>query len=428
MASIQLDGQFIDYPIVQRARRVLASRAMIDVQALEGCKVLDVSTFLAGPFCATQLGEFGADVIKIELPVVGDATRRFGTMTECGDSLPWLSESRNKRCITLDLRKPDGAALLKRLVAESDVMVENFQPGTLEKWGLGYDVLSAVNPRLIMVRISGYGQTGPYKDRPGFGRIGNAFGGLSFLAGYPDRAPVTPGSATIPDYMAGLYGALGTLLALQAREKTGRGQMVDIGLYEPIFRILDELAPAFAYNGYVRQRMGPGTVNVVPHSHYPTKDGRWIAIACTNDKIFARLAEAMGRRGAGGPRTLGHAGRARTRPGGGGRNRCERGPRRWTGRSCCIVAKARRCPAARSIPWKKYSRTRNMRPAATSCGWQDPRAGELAVPNLVPRLSETPGKVNWLGMELGAHNTEIYQGRLGLTDDELDRLRSLGVI
>ena len=293
---------------------------MIDVQALEGCKVLDVSTFLAGPFCATQLGEFGADVIKIELPVVGDATRRFGTMTECGDSLPWLSESRNKRCITLDLRKPDGAALLKRLVAESDVMVENFQPGTLEKWGLGYDVLSAVNPRLIMVRISGYGQTGPYKDRPGFGRIGNAFGGLSFLAGYPDRAPVTPGSATIPDYMAGLYGALGTLLALQAREKTERGQIVDIGLYEPIFRILDELAPAFAYKGYVRQRMGPGTVNVVPHSHYPTRDGRWIAIACTNDKIFAPPRGGHGPPRPCGGRTVGQAGRPGTRPGVGRRN------------------------------------------------------------------------------------------------------------
>src|SRR6202012_1638670 len=238
------------------------SRMMFDVQALQGCRVLDVASFLAGPFCATQLGEFGAEVIKVELPGVGDATRRFGTMTECGDSLPWLSESRNKRCITLDLRKPEGAALLKRLVADADVMVENFQPGTLENWGLGYDVLSAVNPRLILVRISGYGQTGPYKDRPGFGRIGNAFGGLSFLAGYPDRAPVTPGSATIPDYMAGLYGALGTLLGLQAREKPGRGQVVDIGLYEPIFRILDELAPAFAYKGYVRQRMGPGTVNV----------------------------------------------------------------------------------------------------------------------------------------------------------------------
>ena len=229
---------------------------MLDVQALQGCRVLDVASFLAGPFCATQLGEFGAEVIKVELPRVGE---------------------------------------------QSDVLIENFQPGTMERWGLGWDVLSAVNPRLIMVRISGYGQTGPYKDRPGFGRIGNAFGGLSFLAGYPDRAPVTPGSATIPDYMAGLYGALGTLLAMQAREKTGRGQVVDIGLYEPIFRILDELAPAFQKAGYVRQRMGPGTVNVVPHSHYPTRDNRWVAIACTNDKIFARLAEAMGRPDLAGP-------------------------------------------------------------------------------------------------------------------------------
>jgi crotonobetainyl-CoA:carnitine CoA-transferase CaiB-like acyl-CoA transferase len=400
---------------------------MIDVQALEGCKVLDVSTFLAGPFCATQLGEFGADVIKIELPIVGDATRRFGTMTECGDSLPWLSESRNKRCITLDLRKPDGAALLKRLVAESDVMVENFQPGTLEKWGLGYDVLSAVNPRLIMVRISGYGQTGPYKDRPGFGRIGNAFGGLSFLAGYPDRAPVTPGSATIPDYMAGLYGALGTLLALQAREKTGRGQVVDIGLYEPIFRILDELAPAFAYNGTVRQRMGPGTVNVVPHSHYPTKDGRWIAIACTNDKIFARLAEAMGRPELADPGRWGTlAARERDRAvvdetvGG------------WT----ATLERAEllyRCETSQVPCGPVYSIEEIFEdPQYEARGnilrVEDPRAGALAVPNLVPRLTETPGKVNWLGMELGAHNTEIYQGRLGLTDEELERLRTAGVI
>ena len=232
---------------------------MLDLQALQGCRVLDVASFLAGPFAATQLAEFGAEVIKVELPGVGDATRRFGTMTDCGDSLPWLSESRNKKCITLDLRKPDGVALLKRLVEQSDVLIENFQPGTMERWGLGWDVLHAVNPRLIMVRISGYGQTGPCTGTGRVsGRIGNAFGGLSFLAGYPDRAPVTPGSATIPDYMAGIYGALGTLLALQARQKTNEGQFIDIGLYEPIFRILDELAPAFQHSGYVRQRMGPG--------------------------------------------------------------------------------------------------------------------------------------------------------------------------
>jgi crotonobetainyl-CoA:carnitine CoA-transferase CaiB-like acyl-CoA transferase len=168
------------------------------MQALEGCRVLDVATFLAGPFCATQLGEFGAEVIKVELPEVGDPTRRFGSLTACGDSLPWLSEARNKKCITLDLRKPDGVALLKRLVALSDVLVENFQPGTMEEWGLGWETLRAANPRLVMVRISGYGQTGPYRDRPGFGRIGNAFGGLSFLAGYPDRAPVTPADRVRP--------------------------------------------------------------------------------------------------------------------------------------------------------------------------------------------------------------------------------------
>lgn len=400
---------------------------MTNLQALDGCRVLDVASFLAGPFCATQLGEFGAEVIKIELPGIGDATRRFGTMTDCGDSLPWLSESRNKKCITLDLRKPDGVVLLKRLVEQSDVLVENFQPGTMERWGLGWDVLSAINPRLIMVRISGYGQTGPYRDRPGFGRIGNAFGGLSFLAGYPDRAPVTPGSATIPDYMAGLYGALGTLLALQARQKTGRGQVIDIGLYEPIFRILDELAPAFQHTGYVRQRMGPGTVNVVPHSHYPTKDGRWIAIACTNDKIFARLAEAMERPELAEESRWGRlAGREAERA------VVDETVAAWTVRfdrdellHRCEQAQVP-CGPVYAIDEifedPHYAARQNILHMA------DPRMGDLAVPNLIPKLSDTPGAVKWLGPALGAHNNEIYRGLLGLDETELDRLRKTGVI
>src|SRR5271163_259403 len=398
---------------------------MFDLQALQGCRVLDVASFLAGPFCATQLAEFGAEVIKVELPNVGDATRRFGTMTECGDSLPWLSESRNKKCITLDLRKPDGVALIKRLAEQSDVLIENFQPGTMERWGLGWDVLSAINPRLIMVRISGYGQTGPYKDRPGFGRIGNAFGGLSFLAGYPDRAPVTPGSATIPDYMAGLYGALGTLLALQAREKTGRGQIVDIGLYEPIFRILDELAPAFAYKGYVRQRMGPGTVNVVPHSHYPTRDGRWIAIACTNDKIFARLAEAMGR-----PDLAEAWGTLAARE----RDRAavDDTVGAWTvtmdRAGLMAVCERAQVPCGPVYSVDEIFDDPHYAARGNILRMQEPRVGELAVPNLVPRLTETPGKVNWLGAELGAHNEEIYQGRLGLSADDMRRLQASGVI
>ena len=400
---------------------------MIGVQALEGCRVLDLATFLAGPFCATQLGEFGAEVIKVELPVVGDATRRFGTMTECGDSLPWLSESRNKKCITLDLRKPDGVALIKRLVEQSDVLIENFQPGTMEKWGLGWDVLSAVNPRLIMVRITGYGQTGPYKDRPGFGRIGNAFGGLSFLAGYPDRAPVTPGSATIPDYMAGIYGAMGTLLAMQAREKTGRGQMVDIGLYEPIFRILDELAPAFQHKGFVRQRMGPGTVNVVPHSHYPTKDGRWIAIACTSDKIFARLAEAMGRPDLAGPDSWGPlANRERDRA------LVDETVAAWTATfdraDLMLVCETNQVPCGPVYAIDEIFEDPHYAARGNILHMQDSRVGELAVPNLVPRLSETPGAVHWLGEALGAHNDEIYKGMLGLEDAEMVRLQGAGVI
>jgi crotonobetainyl-CoA:carnitine CoA-transferase CaiB-like acyl-CoA transferase len=400
---------------------------MLDVQALEGSRVLDIATFLAGPFCATQLGEFGAEVIKVELPGVGDATRRFGSMTDCGDTLPWLSESRNKKCITLDLRKPDGAALLKQLVGKSDILVENFQPGTMERWGLGWDVLSEVNPRLIMVRISGYGQTGPYKDRPGFGRIGNAFGGLSFLAGYPDRAPVTPGSATIPDYMAGIYGALGALLAMQAREKTGRGQVVDIGLYEPIFRILDELAPAFQHKGYIRQRMGPGTVNVVPHSHYPTKDNRWIAIACTNDKIFARLAEAMKQPELAAPERWGTLARREAE-----RADVDSAVSSWTAgydrADLLQLCEASQVPCGPVYAIDEIFEDPHYAARENILRVQDPRVGELAVPNLVPHLSETPGAIHWLGQPLGSHNDEIYGGLLGLGPAEMQRLRETAVI
>jgi len=261
--------------------------------ALDGLRVVEMGQLIAGPFAGKMLGEFGADVIKIEPPGSGDPLRNW-RMLQDGTSVWWQVSSRNKRSIALDLRTTDGQAVARRLIAEADVLIENFRPGTLEGWGLGWDALTALNPGLVMLRISGFGQTGPYSPRPGFGRIGNAFGGLSYLAGYPDRPPVTPGSATIPDYLAGLYGALGVMFALRARDMTGRGQFIDIGLYEPIFRILDELAASYHHSGYVRERMGPGTVNVVPHSHYPTKDGKWIAIACTSDKIFARLAELQG--------------------------------------------------------------------------------------------------------------------------------------
>lgn len=397
------------------------------VRPLDGIRVIEISSFIAGPFCATQLAEFGAEVIKFELPGIGDALRRFGSPTPCGDSLPWLSECRNKKSGTLDLRKPEGAEILKQLAAKADVLVENFQPGTLEKWGLGWDVMRAANERLVMVRISGYGQTGPYRDRPGFGRIGNAFGGLSFLAGYPDRPPVTPGSATIPDYLAGLYGAYGALLALRARDLTGKGQVVDIGLYEPVFRILDELAPAFHRNGYVRQRMGPGTVNVVPHSHYPTRDNRWIAIACTNDKIFARLAEAMGQSDLAGEDRWGTlASRERDRA------QVDAAVGAWTATKTRDEALATcaefQVPCGPVYAIDEIFEDPHYQARGNIAVVKDPRAGEVAVPSPVPRLTQTPGGIDHLGPALGADNREIYEGLLGLSPDRVAALHAKGVV
>lgn len=397
------------------------------IRPLDGLKIIDVSSFLAGPFCSTQLAEFGADVVKLELPKIGDALRRFGSITPCGDSLPWLSECRNKKSATLDLRKPEGAELLKALVRDADVLVENFQPGTLEKWGLGWDVLKEVNPRLIMVRISGYGQTGPYSGRPGFGRIGNAFGGLSYLAGYPDRPPVTPGSATIPDYMAGIYGALGTLLALQALAKTGRGQVIDIGLYEPIFRILDELAPSYKMKGYVRERMGPGTVNVVPHSHYPTKDGRWVAIACTSDHIFTRLAEAMGV-----PEFAGEGKWGTIKQREAERPVVDAYVGEWSSgldRDEVIrLCEQYQVPCGPVYSIDEIFEDPQYKARNNILHISDERAGDYAIPNVVPRLTETPGRVDHLGPSLGQDNDEVFLNRLGLSKERVAELEKAGVI
>jgi crotonobetainyl-CoA:carnitine CoA-transferase CaiB-like acyl-CoA transferase len=394
---------------------------------LAGKRVLDCATFIAGPTCATFLGEFGAEVIKVELPAVGCPLRKFGTMTETGMSLPWLSESRNKKSLTLDLRTPEGASLLKDLVAKSDVLVENFQPGTFERWGLGWETLKQANPALVMVRISAYGQTGPYRDRPGFGRIANAFGGISYLAGYPDRAPVTPGSATLPDYMSGLYGALGALLGLRVAESEGIGQVVDIGLYESIFRILDELTPAYAYRGYVRERMGPGTVNAVPHSHYPTADGKWVAVACTNDKIFQRLADLVGQPELGGSGKWGSIAKREA-----DREAIDNFVGDWTRRfpatevlGMCAEAQVP-CGLVNSIrdifDDPQFAARENMIKLPVD------GLGEIVVANVVPRLSETPGSVDRAGPKLGEHTEEILSGLLELDGARIAELRQRGVI
>jgi crotonobetainyl-CoA:carnitine CoA-transferase CaiB-like acyl-CoA transferase len=397
-------------------------------QPLAGVRVLDLATFLAGPFCASTLGEFGADVVKIEQPGTGDPLRKYGTpVTPAGDTLVWMTETRNKRCITLDLRQPRGADLFRRLVADADVVVENFRPGTLERWGLGYDALAAINPGLVMVRISGYGQTGPKAQDPGFARIAHGFCGLSHLVGEPDGPPLMPGSTSLADYTSGLYGALGVLLALRVKERTGEGQVIDIGLYEPMFRLLDELAPAYARNGFVRGRMGADTVNAVPHSHYPTADGKWVAIAATSDKMFQRLAEAMSRPELAAPERFGKVA-ARVEQ----REEVNRLVREWTS-SMPRAELLRRC-AESELPCgpiydiaeifddPQYAARGNLMKIA------DARVGEITVPAPVPRLSKTPARVEQLGPDLGRDNAEVYLKQLGLTAAELDDLRKTGVV
>jgi crotonobetainyl-CoA:carnitine CoA-transferase CaiB-like acyl-CoA transferase len=397
------------------------------MSALDGIRVLDLGTFIAGPFCATILAEFGAEVIKVEPPREGDSLRRLGTDTECGDTLVWLSEGRNKKCITLDLRKPEGRDILKRLAARCDVVVENFRPGTIEKWGLGYEALKRINPRIVLVRISAYGQDGPMRDKPGFARVAHAFSGLTYLAGEPGRVPVVPGSTSLADYMSGMYGAIGALVALRSREKTGEGQCVDMALYESVFRVLDEIAPAYQKFGYVRERMGADTVNVCPHSHYCTRDGKWIALACSNDEMFARFARgAMERPELATDECYGPKEKRLA-----ARDEVNRIVAEWVGAHDCDEV-LQRCEAAGTPAALIYSIADIFEDpqyrARGNIRTMESRIGDLAVPDVVPKLSATPGEIRWLGQALGAHNEEVLRDLLGMAHEDVERLRAQGVI
>lgn len=395
-------------------------------QALAGLVVLDVATFVAAPFCCTLLGEFGAEVIKVEQPGPGDDLRRLGTHAAEGLSYWWLVESRNKKSITCNLRLPEGQALLRRLAGQADVLAENFRPGTMERWHLGWDDLHAVNPRLVMVRISAFGQTGPARERPGFGRIAAAVSGASYLSGYPDRPPVTPGTPTIPDYLAGTMGALGALLALHHRHTSGCGQVVDVALYEPMLRMLDELIPVHGATGHVRERIGSGTEYVVPHNHYRTRDGGWVAIACTNDRMFARLAGAMGE-----PGLVEEFGAMRDRVA--RRTELDARVQAWVGRADTSEVLARLDAA--EVPSGPVNSVRDLfadpqvQARDNVVHLPGPLGAALAMPGIVPRLVATPGRIEHAGpVAVGAHNEEIYCGRLGLSRDELAALGARGVV
>ena len=394
---------------------------------LEGIRVLDIATFVAAPFCGTIMAEFGAEVIKIEQPGDGDSLRRFGTMTEAGDTLVWLSEARNKESVTLDLRTPEGAAVFRDLVAKSDVVLENFRPGTLERWGLGYDELAKINPRLVMLRVSAYGQTGPMRDKPGFARIAHAFSGLAYLSGEPGRAPVVPGSTSLADYMSGLYGAVGVLIALRHVERTGEGQTIDIGLYESIFRVLDELAPAFGRTGYCRQRMGPDTVNIVPHSNYETKDGAWVALACSNDRMWERLCNAMGR-----PELADDPRYAKPKARDDHRAEVNGIVSDWVrgldSADVLAACEAAEAPASKLLSIADIFADPQYAARGNLQTLDDPRVGALTLPGPMPRMSRTPPELRTAGPALGSANSSVLGGLLGIEADTLADFARRGII
>ncbi len=396
---------------------------------LEGIRVIDVATIIASPFCATILGEFGAEVLKVEHPVGGDPLRKFGTPTpRGGDTITWLSEGRNKKSVTVDLHAPEGKEVFKALVAKTDIVCENFRPGTLERWGLGWDVLREVNPGLIMLRVSGYGQTGPYKDRPGFARIAHAVGGLAYLAGMPRGTPVTPGSTTLGDYLSGLYGCIGVLMALRHKERTGVGQYIDVALYESVFRCSDELAPDYALYGTVRERHGPHNEVACPHGHFPTNDGKWVAIACTTDKLFARLANAMERPELASSGLYGEQ-KVRLEH----RHDVNEIVRDWCG-SLDREELLERCykhqaPAGPLNNIADIFGDRQFHARRNLVSIDDEELGDCVVlPTTVPRLSKTPGRIESLGPKLGEHTDQVLGDLLGMDAGEIESLRKARVI
>jgi succinyl-CoA:(S)-malate CoA-transferase subunit A len=395
---------------------------------LSGLRVIDVGTFLAGPYAASILGEFGAEVLKVEYPIGGDPMRRFGTPTKRGDAtLAWLSEARNKKSVTIDLRRPKGVELFLKLVSRSDVLVENFRPGTLEAWGLGWEVLSAANPGLVMLRVSGYGQTGPYRRRPGFAHIAHAIGGLSYLAGFPGETPVVPGTAPLGDYMSSLYGVIGVMLALRHKAKTGLGQVIDVGIYEAVFRQLDELAPAYGLFGTIREREGAGSFVAVPHGHFRTRDGSWVAIACTTDRMFERLAEAMGR-----PELVSSSLYGEQRKRLAARDEVNKLVTEWA-QSLTRDELLERC-LAREVPVGKLNsiadifQDEHFRARGNLAAVEEDGIGKVVVPNVIPTLSETPGRISNLGPPLGNATYEVMRELLELSATEIAALRQQRII
>ena len=401
-----------------------ASRAAAPRRPLAGVRVLELGQLIAGPFCAKLLGEFGADVVKIEPPGLGDPLRKWRHLKD-GTSVWWHVQSRGKRSVALDLRQPEGQAVARRLAQSADILIENFRPGTLEGWNMGYDALARGNPGLVMIRVSGYGQTGPYRERPGFGVIGEAMGGLRHVTGTPDRPPSRVG-VSIGDTLSALYGVIGALLALQSRARTGRGQVVDVALYESVFSVMESTLPEFDAFGVVRERTGSILPGIAPTSAYRCTDGSYVLIAANADSIFRRLCRAMGRDDLAADPTLAHNEGRAARQGW-----LDDQIEAWTsmqGPDAVLAAMAtadvpasKICSIADIVADPHYAAREMIRRIAL------PDGGSLAVPGVVPKLSATPGEIAGGGPRLGEHTDAVLR-EAGYDDAAIAALRAAGVI
>ena len=392
---------------------------------LEGLKVLELGQLIAGPFAGKCFAEFGADVIKVEPPGSGDPLRKWRSLHN-GTSLWWFVQNRAKKSITVDLRVPDGQEIVRKLAVDADVIIENFRPGTMEKWGLGYEALSKVNPGLVMLRLSGFGQTGPMRDQAGFGSVGESMGGLRYVTGFPERAPVRP-NLSIGDALASLHGVIGTMMALHHRDKNGgKGQVVDVALYEAVFNMMEGSLPEFDMYGLIRERTGTNLTGIVPSNTYLAKDGQHVVIGGNGDSIFKRLMNLIGRSDlAEDPSLADNAGRAKRA------DELDGAIGEWTAKypvdDVVRMLNEAQVPNGKIYSMADISRdpqylAREMiRTVVLNDGTK------LKVPGVVPKLSETPGDVGWVGPQLGEHTQAVLEG-IGYSSADIASLRERKVI
>ncbi len=404
----------------------MSSTEQLKTRPLEGVTILEMGQLLAGPFAGALMGWFGAEVIKVEPPVVGDPIRTWRKLHN-GTSLWWYSLARNKKSITLDLRLPQARELARQLIGQVDAVIENFKPGTLERWGLGYEDLRAINPRLIMVRISGFGQSGPNRHKPGYASVCEGFGGLRYINGFPDRAPARA-NLSLGDSLTGVHAVLGLLTALYHRDVNGgTGQMVDVAIYESVFNLMESMVSEFDMYGVVRERQGTKLTGIVPSNTYECRDGKHIIIGANGDNLFKRLMRAIGRDDmADDARLADNAGRVAHE------EEVDGAIRAWAREQ--TYEKAIAVVEAAGVPIGPiYSIADILRdPHYIARGMFEearlPDGEQVKIPTFAPKLSATPGATEWIGPALGAHNKEVYCDRLGLSEAELAALQDAGVV